>query len=148
MSMTKDLSEYLAAQADVHSIIGSGDHAKIFDSIARESVPMPLIVVDESGGASSEHLSGTSGLAQGTYMITCYGLTVPEAEDLWERVRVNLQTFGPAEMNAPQGTWVHGVHMTAYRDRGYHQPQDASQRWIYYLASTYDIWHNIPLEKV
>jgi len=156
MDFSEELAKYLSNTADVTAIVGSGAHAKVFDHTARERVSFPLLVIDEQGGVASTHLAGTTGLARGDYTIWAMGETVKEATDLWDAVRRNLETFGPAIMNpdtSPMpdpniGTMVHSCTLVGWRDRGFFQRQDASQGEIYYVSITFEIWHEVPAVEV
>lgn len=154
MDFSEELQTYLSGVLNVTSLVGSGPHSRIFDHFIRQGIALPAIVVDEQGGVASEHLTGTTGLARGDYLIWSMGATVKEATDLWSAVRRNLQTFGPAIMNfdamdPTQGVMVHAVTLdTAWRDRGLFSPQDDSQAHVYYASSRFAIWHNVPAVEV
>jgi hypothetical protein len=140
--LTADLEAYLIGVAGISAKIGAGTAARMFHHVAKEAVSLPFAVIEEQGGVIPETLGGTGDIARGDYVVVAYDDAIADVTALWEAIRINLQSFGPAAMNS--GTWVHSVNVdTGYRDRGSFVQQDGSQRVIYFAASRFSIWHNV-----
>ena len=124
----EEIKTYLKSKSGITDLVGSGSSARIYTSRAREGKPLPYIIIAISGGQSSEHLGGITGLATSAVNVWACASTSTGADALAELIRLApLQGY-----RGLIGTTKATVSAQSHRDDGYEESGDGSDSAAYY----------------
>jgi hypothetical protein len=141
---------YLKTKAVVTDLIGSGVAARIYENIAKQTVPSPFIIFRVFQLLSEEHLGGISGLAANRIELNCYAATSGEAFALAEAVRYSpLQMFrGPMmDQSGTTNAWVTAVTSDGGYERDFDPPTQGGNQKRYWVQRDYSIYYYEPIEE-
>jgi len=131
-SIIPTLTTYLLAESTVTNIVGTNIKS---GSISPKN-KTPYIIIKRVDADYSQDLAGAADFVKTTLSIDCVSNTYAEADDLFEQVRLILDSYQQTLM----GTfWINSVKLTNRFDIDPDKPEANNQKWTYTQVGIFDI---------
>lgn len=130
----ENLIAYLKGKTPITDLIGAGVGARIYQNLAKQSVPTPFIVIEEYPGESFECLNLAANMSSTRFQIDCYGATADEAFELADNVKL-----APLQMyRGPMGVmFATNVSSDASYRKGYDPAIPGGNQKRYWVSRDY-----------
>lgn len=133
ITIVEALIGHWQADDDVTELVGEGDDARIYPSVAPEKCDLPYVVLARLSAEQIEGLAGSAGLATTRLRIDCWAATRVEADQLGDLIRRSVQALEHEQIAASVsgGLWIDSGSIDDGPTDLTSPPVDGSDEWEY-----------------
>lgn len=139
------LTKHWQDDAAIAAIVGEGDAARIYPSVAPERAELPYVVYTRLSAEQVEGLGGGQGLAITRIRVDCWAATVAEADALGTLLRRSLQALEHEQIAADLsgGLWIDSGAIDDGPSDVTSPPIDGTDEWEYGVRHDATVIHAV-----